>query len=107
MTVVVESKRLKVTNSLRDFALAQTDKLLKFGDKSVTKISVFLETVGKKKNDPTANIVTYALVIPGKKILVVKKKAVDMYEAIVSASHEALRRLRKIREKRQDKQRGV
>lgn len=107
MTLIVESKRLKVTQALRDFVEKQAQKLTKLGERSVTKVAVYLETVTKKSNDPSANVVTYALSLPGKKVVVVKKHAVDMYEAIVAASNEALRRVRKIKEKRLDKQRGL
>lgn len=104
MTVIVESKRLKVTRALRNFVTEQAERLTKLGA-DITQIRVYLETVRKKSNDPTANIATYVVSIPGKKAMVVKKKAVDMYQAISDGSKEALRRLRKVREKRMDLQR--
>jgi ribosomal subunit interface protein len=105
MTVIVESKQLKLTKALRDFATSQAQRLLKFGEKGVLQIRIHMETVRKKSNDPKANIVTYAVTLPGKKLVVVKKTAVDMYEALVSASHETLRGIRKVRERRLDKKR--
>lgn len=105
MTVTVESKRLKLTKALQNFATRYAKKLNKLGAK-IIKTRVHLETITKKNNDPTSNIATYIISIPGKKVLVVRKKAVDLYQAIVDASHEAVRHLRKVREKRLDRQRA-
>jgi ribosomal subunit interface protein len=102
MTLIVESKRLKLTKALREFVSKQTQKLTKLGQQGATKVAVYLETVKKKSNDPTANSVTYALSLPGRKVIVVKKHAVDMYQAIVAASSEAFRKLRKVKERRLD-----
>lgn len=93
MTVIVESKQLKVTDALRDFAQSQAEKLFKL-QKGITKVRIHLETIAKKSNDPLANSVVYKVEVPGKDI-VVRKKAVDMYEAIVSATDAAVRKLRK------------
>ena len=53
----------------------------------------------QKSNDPGANSVTFHVSIPGKD-LVVKKTAVDMYEAVVDATSGAMRQLRKHYERR-------
>lgn len=106
MTVIVESKRLKVTAAMRAFVQRQAERLSKLGQKGAAQIRVYLETVAKKNNDPTANIVTYAVAFPGKKMVIVKKHAVDMYEAISAASREAYRRVRKLREKQLDQHRA-
>lgn len=106
MTVIVESKRLKVTQALRQFVLQQTSKLSKLSTRGATSIRVYLENIAKKNNDPSANIVTYAIGLPGKKMVLVRKHAADMYEAITAASHEAFRQVRKLREKRLDMQRA-
>ena len=98
MTVLVESKQLKVTQALRDFATRQMEKMAKLG-KNVGKISVYLETVGKKSNDPSANRVTVQVEVPGKNVIV-RKHAADMYTAIADAAHGAVRRLRKQTERR-------
>jgi ribosomal subunit interface protein len=98
MTVIVESKRLKVTQALRTFIEGQARKITKLGER-VSRIRVHLETIGKKSNDPLANSVTYHLEIPGKDI-VVRRRAVDMYEAVVDATRSAIRHLRKLKEKR-------
>lgn len=98
MTVIVESKRLKVTQALRAYIEEQADKLAKLG-KGITQVRVHLEKIAKKTNDPHANVVTFHVSIPGKDV-VVTKRAVDMYEAIVEATEGAVRQLRKQHEKR-------
>ncbi len=99
MTVIVESKRMKVTKALRDFIEKHTRKIVKL-HKKATNVRVHLETVHKKSNDPLSNVVTFLVEIPGKKI-VITKRAVNMYDAIVDASQAATRQLRKYCEKRQ------
>jgi len=96
--VIVESKRLKITEALRAFVEEQADKLLKLG-KGVTGVRVHLETIAKKTNDPQANTVTFRVAIPGKDV-VVTKTAENMYTAISSAADSAIRQLRKRYEKR-------
>lgn len=98
MTVIVESKRMKVTSALREFVVRQTQKLAKLHKKTTT-VRVNLETVKKKSNDPLANSATFRVHIPGKS-LVVTRKAVTMYDAIVDAAKAATRQLRKHHEKR-------
>ncbi len=98
MTVIVESKQIKVTKAIRSFAKKQARKFNKFG-KKVIDIKIHLEKITKKKMDSSANIVTYFVSIPGKDI-VVKSKSSDMYTAIVNATSSALRKLRKVNEKR-------
>ena len=98
MTVIVESKKMRVTQAIRIFAESQAEKLKKFG-KGVSQVRIYLENVAKKKSDTHSNIVTYCVSIPGKDI-VVKKSAVDMYAAIVDATEGAVRKLRKVNEKR-------
>lgn len=100
MTVIVESKQMKVTSGLRAHVEAQAQKLLKLS-KNVTGIRVHLETVRKKSNDTLANIVTYVVELPGKDVIV-KKRAVDMYQAIIQASEGAARQVRKRYERRRD-----
>lgn len=98
MTVLVQSSSFKVTEALRQFVEAQAEKVLKLG-KGVVQIQVYLDSIAKKSNDPHANKVTYKVSIPGKDI-VVKKAAVDMYEAINGATDSAVRQLRKFYERR-------
>lgn len=98
MTVIVESKKMKVTQAIRLFAQNQAEKIKKL-EKGVSQVRIYLESVANKKSDTHSNIVTYHVSIPGKDI-VVKKSAVDMYAAIVDATQGAVRKLRKVSEKR-------
>jgi ribosomal subunit interface protein len=98
MTVIVEAKKMKATQAIRNFAQNQATKLQKL-EKGISQIRIYLETVAKKKTDQFANIVTYRISIPGKDIIV-KKHADDMYTAIVDATQGAVRKLRKVNEKR-------
>lgn len=105
MTVIVESKKMKLTQAIRIFAQDQAEKLKKL-EKGVSEVRIYLESVAKKKSDIYSNIVTYRVSIPGKDI-VVKKHAVDMYAAIVDATEGAVRKLRKVSEKRMTMKRRV
>lgn len=98
MTVIVESKKMKVTRAIREFAEKHARKVGKIG-KGAMDIKIHLEKISKKKMDKTANIVTYFISTPGKNI-VVKSKSADMYNAIVEATSSAVRKLRKVNEKR-------
>ncbi len=62
-------------------------------------IKIHLEKIRKKKMDESSNIVTYFVSTPGKNIIV-KSKSADMYAAIVEATSSAVRKLRKVSEKR-------
>ncbi len=104
MTVIVESKRMKVTKALRDFIEKQTQKIVKL-NKKATQVRVHLETNQRKSNDPLSNVVTFLVEIPGKNI-VITKHAVNMYDAIVDAAAGAARQLRKKHEKRMTNQRN-
>jgi len=105
MTVIVESKKMKVTEAIRMFAQKQAQKLTKISA-GVSEVRIYLESVTKKKSDERANMVTYCVSVPGKDI-VVKKHAVDMYAAIVDATKGAVRKLRKSHEKRTSLKRGI
>jgi ribosomal subunit interface protein len=98
MTVIIESKKMKVTKAIRLFTEKQALKISKLG-KSVLDIKVHLETIARKKMNKDSNIVTYFISVPGKDI-VVKSKSDDMYNAIVEATKSAVRKLRKVNEKR-------
>lgn len=98
MTVIVESKKMKVTQAIRVFAEQQAEKLKKL-EKGVSQVRIYIEKVANKKSDTFSNLVTYHIAIPGKDIIV-KKHATDMYAAIVDATEGAVRKLRKVSEKR-------
>jgi putative sigma-54 modulation protein len=105
MTVIVESKKMKVTQAIRSFAQNQANKLKKL-EKGVSQVRIYLENIRNKKSDTFSNMVTYHIAIPGKDIIV-KKHASDMYAAIVDATQGAVRKLRKVSEKRMTMQRKI
>jgi len=100
MQVIVEGKDMVVTPALQAHAQKQARKITKL-HKHVIAIRLFLETVKKKSNDPSANQVTYEIDIPGQDV-VVKAHATDMYEAITKATEVAQRKLRELAEKQRD-----
>lgn len=104
MHVIVQST-LPVTDGLHQVIEQQAKKLDRLGLR-INKAQIFLETLGKKKNDIKNASVKYAISLPGKKRVVVKRAAADMYEAIVEATDRVVRQLRKVKEKRIDKRRN-
>lgn len=99
MTVIVQAKSMSVTQSLRNFATSQAKKIAKFSRK-ISQITVHLEQVNQaKSNDPTVASVKYLVRMPGKDIIV-KRKATDMYDAIVDATDRVTRQVRKLKEKK-------
>lgn len=104
MKVLIEGKEMVITPGIQTHAEKQAQKISKL-NKNVLAVRIFLETIKKKTNDPTANQVTYEVDIPGQDV-VVKAHAQDMYEAIVKATDAARRKLRKMAEKVRDKKRG-
>lgn len=103
MRVIVRSKTLEVTKALRDFIVKQAEKVAKSGQK-ISQITVFLESITRKKNDLRSSSVKFHIDVPGKNI-VVKRQAQDMYVAIVDAADRASRYIRKTKEKRLTKKR--
>jgi ribosomal subunit interface protein len=103
MNVIVQSKTLEVTDALRSFCEKQASKVARFSQK-ISSVSIYIENIAKKKNDPEAASVQYAVNIPGQ-MLVVKRRATDMYEAIVDATNGIMRQVRKEKEKRIGKKR--
>lgn len=104
MDVIVTSKTLQVTQALRAAAIRQAEKLFRFG-KKVIKVRVTLEKVTRKRHDIQATIVQYQVELPGKRIIV-RRKAQDMYEALVDAASSAARQVRKVKEKQLHFKRG-
>jgi ribosomal subunit interface protein len=100
MKVLIEGKEMSITPALQEHAQKQAHKIEKLGQK-VIEVRLFLETIKRKSNDPTANRVTYQVSIPGEDV-VVKVHAADMYEAIVKATDAARRKLRRMTEKQRD-----
>jgi len=99
MKVLVNSKNFEVTQALREFVVAQAQKLSRVS-KRVQAVRVHLESNQKKNNDPMSNKVTYRVEVPGEDVII-KKRGVEMYKTIALASNTAVRHLRKKFEKRQ------
>lgn len=97
MDVIITSKTLHVTQALRAAAVRQAEKLFRFG-KKVMKVRVSLELVTRKKGNSQTAVVQYQVELPGK-LIVVRRKAHDMYEALVDAASSAARQVRKVKEK--------
>lgn len=104
MNVSVQSKTLEVTQAIRKFCENQAQKLGRFGQK-ISAINIYIENISKKKNDPEGASVQYSVNVPGQ-VLVVKRRATDLYEAIVDATNGIMRQVRKEKEKRIDRKRG-
>lgn len=101
MQVIVEAKTMKVTPAIQEHAEKHARKIFKLSA-HIVRVRLFLETIKKKTNDPTANTVTYTVEMPGKDV-VVRSRAPEMYEAITKASASASRRVRKELEKEREK----
>ena len=98
MRVLIQSKTLQVTEAMRAFIERQAAKILRRQPR-INSITVFLESVGKKKNDMQSAIARMKVVIPGKDI-VVERRARDMYEAIVDVTTRAKEGLSRFKERR-------
>lgn len=103
MNVSVQSKTLEITEALRLFCEKQARKVARFSQK-ISSINIYVENIAKKKNDPASASVQYAVNVPGQ-VLVVKRRAADLYEAVVDATNGIMRQVRKEKEKRIDKKR--
>ncbi|MDQ3008082.1 MAG: HPF/RaiA family ribosome-associated protein [bacterium] len=104
MEVIVTSKSLPVTKALQAAAVRQARRLLRMGRK-ILRVRVSFEAVARKKNDTHAMVVQYHVEMPGKDV-VVKRRARDIYEALVDAAAQAGRQVRKAKEKRLSSRRG-
>lgn len=103
MRILIASKTLELTKSMRRFAHYQASKLSKLSQR-ISKVQIFLDQqVAKSKRDRNA-LVKYVVNLPGK-TLVIKCKAADMYEAMTDATDKVVRQVRKFKEKRLSKQR--
>ena len=93
MTVIVQSKTMPVTAALRAFVQQQVGKLTKFSNR-ISNVRVYLEKIVDKRNDPHASVVKFEVFLPGTR-MVVRRHAVDMYEAVVDTTHSMMEQLRK------------
>lgn len=103
MKILIQSKTLKITEALRAFVERQVLKVSKPGQR-VDRVSVFLENVGRKKNDLQSATAKIKVSVPGQD-LIVQRRARDMYQAVTEATASAVRHLRKTKERRLDQHR--
>jgi len=101
MTTLVAAKNFDVTKGIRQHVEGQSSKVKRLTDR-VKQIKVYLESVGRRGNNPNANQAKVVLEVPGKDVVVIKK-AGDMYQTISLAFSAAARHLRRQIEKRQSK----
>jgi ribosomal subunit interface protein len=99
MQLIVQSKTLPITEGLRHCIERQAGKLAKLGI-PISQVRVFLENLSKKRNDTKSATVKYAVRLPGKKEVVVKRHAADMYDAIVDATNRVMREVKEVKERR-------
>ncbi len=98
MKVLVQSKTLSITKALRSFIERQARKLTRRGE-PIQAVTVFVEIVGKKKNDMQASIAKMKISLPGRDVMV-ERRARDLYEAVIDVTARASRQIRKTKERR-------
>ncbi len=98
MQILVQSKTLSITAALRAFIERQARKLSRRGER-VQAVTVFVETVGKKKNDVQSAIAKMKVSLPGRDLMV-ERRAQDLYEAVIDVTARAARQIRKTKERR-------
>lgn len=106
MKVLIQSKTLEVSAALRDFVERHANRISNHKHR-VNSITVFLENITRKKNDQNGALARLTIDVPGKKGVVVERRATDLYAAIVDACERAMRYVRKLKEKRLATQRFV
>lgn len=104
MNITVQSKTLEITDALRAFCEKQARKVNRFG-KKISSVNIYIENIKRKKNDPNSASVLYSVNLPGR-VVVVKRKAVNLYDAVVDATQGIMRQIKKTKEKRIEKKRG-
>lgn len=103
MNISVQSKTMEVTDAIRQFCTQQAKKTGRFG-RRIQSINIYIESNKKKKNDPTSTIVKYSVNLPGK-VVVVRRTAVNLYDAVVDCTNSVMRQVRKFKEKRINRKR--
>ena len=98
MYVFIHSKTIAVTAALRAFAERQARKLVKKGRK-IEVVNVFVETIGRKKNDLQSAVAKMQVSIPGKDVIVERRSA-DLYQALMDVTNSASRQLGKVKDRR-------
>lgn len=102
MHVIVQAKNFDVTPALSEFTESHAQKLMRRG-RNVIKVTVYLETVERKKNDFTAAKITVKVELPGKDV-VLEHQSFDIYSGILEALDRAERVMRKAKERHQGRQ---
>lgn len=98
MNILVHAKNGEATQAVRSFITQQIKKLEKLGV-PIRQVQVFLENIARKDSDPHRASVQVDLDVPGVKKLSVRSRAYDLYQAVVEASQDAIRKVRKAKEK--------
>ena len=98
MNVIVQSKSMKVSHSIQMLVQKSLAKLLARGHR-ISQIKVFIENVARKKNDGKACMAKIEVSLPGQIVMVVGY-AKTIYQAVLQASRNALRAVRKAKERR-------
>jgi ribosomal subunit interface protein len=100
MKVLVEGKELDVSPAIREFIDTQVNRKLDKFSHRIMQIRVYLEQVDRKDNDPHRSMVRYNVDVAGMNPIVISNTDKDMYKAIVGATEDLVRQLRRIKEKR-------
>lgn len=103
MKVIIQSGSIGVTKAIRSFCQKHCKKLLSRGVK-VKQITVFLDTVVRKKNDAKAASAKLHISIPGKNIII-RRQAHDLYNAIADVVNRAQGLMVKKNQRRKQKRR--
>jgi ribosomal subunit interface protein len=98
MNILVQAKNGEATQALRSFIKNQLNRVEKLGV-PIRQVRVFLENIARKDSDEHRASVKVDIEIKGKKKVAVKSHAHDLYQAVVEASKDALRQVRKRKEK--------
>ncbi|MGD9128973.1 MAG: ribosome-associated translation inhibitor RaiA [Candidatus Woesebacteria bacterium] len=104
MRILVQGKDLAVTKALRNFTKDQVNRKLSKISQRINQVRVYFEHISRKNGDPKRAVVRYKVELPGKDI-VVKSRAKNLYQAIVTATDTMVRKVRKNKEKRMAKTR--
>lgn len=105
MNVIVQSKSMKVTQSIQTLVQKSLVKLLARGYR-ISQIKVFIENVARKKNDGKACMAKIEVRLP-RQVLVVVGYAKTIYQAVLQASRSAIRAVRKAKERRLSFRKGA
>ena len=97
MNVMVHSKTVPVTQAMRGFIAKQANKLSKFSQ-PIESLQLFLEDRRKHDGMALESKVNIQVKVKGKDILA-SAKAANLYTAVHEAMHDAMRSLRKRKER--------